>query len=128
MNLLMIGHDIDDLAKKVWVANTNYTIINMSPNMWGKEFAQLYKKTQDLIVVSTEYQFVAKGIDDFVELVTKYNFVPVFVTDDKSHIIRCMHTAVEDLLPEAVLFMGDETSERYPELIAMLQELLKMKG
>ena len=55
----------------------------MSPFMWGKDFEKLYKKSKDLIVVSTEHQFVTRGIDDFIELMRKYKFTPVFITNDK---------------------------------------------
>lgn len=128
MNLLIIGHDVDDIAKEVWVANTNYTILNMSPFMWGKDFEKLYKKSKDLIVVSTEHQFVTRGIDDFIELMRKYKFTPVFITNDKDSVIRCMHTAVEDDLEDAILYFGDKSGEKYPEFIGILQDLLKMKG
>ena len=49
MNLLIVGKDVDDLALKVWEANTNYTVLNMSPYLWGKDFNKFYKKHKELI-------------------------------------------------------------------------------
>lgn len=124
MNLLIIGENVDDLAKQVWAANTNYTILNQSPNIWGKEFEKLYKKSKDFIVTSTEHQFISKGVNEFIELMEKYKFIPIFITNDVDSVIRCMHTCVEDFIPDSTLYIGDENGEKYPELIEILQRLL----
>ena len=128
MNLLIIGNDVDDIAKDAWKANTNYMILNMSPYLWGKEFKKFHKKHKELIVTSTSGQFLTNGIEEFVELMQEYDFIPVFIAEDKVAIERCMHTKVEEMLPHSILYMGTKNCDKYPELIKILQGYLLGKG
>jgi hypothetical protein len=128
MNLLIIGTDVDELAMKVWQANTNYTVLNMSPPLWGKDFKKFYKSHKKLIITSTAGQFLARGVDEFVDLMCEYQLTPIFIAKDKDAIERVMHTNVEETLPYSVIYIGDEHSEKYPELITLLQEYITGKG
>lgn len=128
MNLLIIGNDVDELAKEVWTANTNYTVLNMSPYLWGKEFKKFHKSHKDLIITSTAGQFLQNGIDDFVNLMNEYDFQPVFIAEDKESIERLMHTNVEETLPYSVLFMGARNTEEYKDLVSMLKGYISGKG
>lgn len=128
MNLLIIGNDVDGLALKTWEANTNYTILNMSPYLWGKDFEKFYKKHKDIIVTSTKDQFAERGVDDFLDLMKKYEFIPTFVCDDKDGFERIMHTNVEEVLPYSMLFMGNRQTKEYEELIEILQGYITGKG
>lgn len=128
MNLLIIGQDIDDIALKAWEANTNYTVLNMSPYLWGKDFKKFYKKHKELIVTSTAEQFLINGVDEFIELMQKYEFIPIFIADDKDAIERVMHTNVEEVLPYSILYMGTKTCDKYSELISILQGYITGKG
>ena len=38
MNLMIIGDDVDKIAKDIWKANTNYYIINQNPYVFDKNF------------------------------------------------------------------------------------------
>lgn len=128
MNLLIIGTDVDDLAMKVWKANTNYTVLNMSPYLWGKDFKKFYKKHKELIVTSTAGQFLTNGVDEFIDLMRQYEFTPIFIADDKDSIERVMHTNVEEVLPYSILYMGTKNCDKYPELIKILQGYITGKG
>lgn len=128
MNLLIIGKDVDDLAKDVWKANTNYMIVNMSPPMWGKEFKKFHKKHKELIITSDAGQFLTHSVDDFVELMMEHEMIPVFVAEDKDAIERVMHTNVEEIIPASVLFMGNREKEEYIEFKRMLRGILLGKG
>lgn len=128
MNLLIIGNDVDDLAKEVWTANTNYMVLNMSPYLWGKEFEKFHKKHPELIVTSTAGQFLQNGVDDFVNLMNEHNFTPVFIAEDKDSIERVMHTNVEETLPYSVLFMGARNTKEYTDLVNMLKGYISGKG
>lgn len=128
MNLLIIGKDVDEIAKQAWTANTNYTILNMSPYLWGKEFKKFYKKNKSLIITSTPDQFLANGVNDFIDLMKSYEMIPIFIADDKDAIERIMHTNVEEALPYSILYMGSRKCEKYSELIEILQGYLLGKG
>lgn len=128
MNLLIVGKDVDDLALKVWEANTNYTVLNMSPYLWGKDFNKFYKKHNELIVTSTADQFISNGVNEFIGLMKKYEFIPIFIAEDKDAIERVMHTNVEEVLPYSILYMGSRKCDKYPELIKILQGYLLGKG
>lgn len=128
MNLLIIGTDVDQLAMDVWQANTNYTVLNMSPPLWGKDFKKFYKSHQNLIITSTAGQFLAHGVDAFIDLMRDYDMTPVFIAPDKDAIERVMHTNVEEALPYSVVYIGNENSEKYSELIQLLQEYISGKG
>lgn len=128
MNLLIIGNDVDDIAKDAWKGNTNYMILNMSPYLWGKEFKKFYKKHKELIITSTAGQFLANGVEEFVELMRTYELIPIFIAEDKDAIERVMHTNVEEVLPYSILYMGSRKCDKYPELINILQGYLLGKG
>ena len=128
MNLLIIGHDVDDVAKDVWKANTNYMILNMSPYLWGKDFKKFHKKHRELIITSTADQFLVKGVDEFIELMQEYEMIPIFIADDKDAIERVMHTNVEEAIPYSVLYMGTKKCDKYSELIEILQGYITGKG
>lgn len=128
MNLLIVGNDVDNVAKDTWKANTNYMILNMSPYLWGKDFKKFQKKHKELIITSTADQFLAKGVDEFIELMTQYNMTPIFIAEDKDSIERVMHTNVEEILPYSVLYMGSKNCDKYSELIKILQGYITGKG
>lgn len=128
MNLLIIGKDVDALALEVWKANTNYTVLNMSPYLWGKEFKKFYKTHKDLIITSTAGQFLENDVDAFVNLMHTYNFTPIFIAENKDAIERVMHTNVEETLPYSVVYIGNENSEKYSELVNLLKEYISGKG
>lgn len=128
MNLLIIGNDVDDLAKEVWTANTNYMVLNMSPYLWGKEFKKFHKKHPELIITSTAGQFLQNGVDDFVNLMNEHNFQPVFIAEGKDSIERVMHTNVEEILPYSVLFMGARNTKEYTNLVNTLKGYISGKG
>lgn len=128
MNLVIIGNNVDDLALEVWKANTNYTVLNMSPNLWEKDFKKFYKTHKDLIVTSTTDQFASRGVDDFINLMEEYKFIPAFISEDKTGFERIMHTNVEEVLPYSILFMGNRKTKEYEELINILQGYITGKG
>lgn len=128
MNLLIIGNDVDALAKDVWKANTNYMILNMSPYLWGKEFKKFQKKHKELIITSTTDQFLTKGVDEFIELMKECDMIPIFIADDKDAMERVMHTNVEEILQYSILYMGSRNCDKYPELIDILQGYITGKG
>lgn len=128
MNLLIIGNDVDELAKEVWKANTNYMILNMSPYLWGKDFKKFHKKHKELIITSTAEQFLAKGVDEFIELMQEHEMIPIFIAEDKESMERVMHTNVEEVLPYSLLYMGSRNCDKYPELIEILQGYITGKG
>lgn len=128
MNILIIGKDVDGIAMDAWKANTNYTVLNMSPYLWGKDFKKFYKKHKELIITSTADQFLAKGVDDFIELMKEYEMIPIFIAEDKDAMERVMHTNVEEILPYSILYMGSKNCEKYPELISIIQGYLIGKG
>ena len=49
MNLMIIGNDTDSIALDVWKANTNYTVLNQSPYVWGSSFKKFVKNHLKLI-------------------------------------------------------------------------------
>lgn len=128
MNILIIGNDVDELALKVWKANTNYTVLNMSPYLWGKDFEKFYKKHKELIITSTTDQFESHGVDEFISLMEKYEFIPAFISEDKTGFERIMHTNVEEVLPYSILFMGNRKTKEFEELINILQGYITGKG
>lgn len=128
MNLLIIGKDVDQIAMDAWAANTNYTVLNMSPYLWGPEFKKFYKKHKELIITSTAGQFLANGVEEFIELMRTYELIPIFIAEDKDAIERVMHTNVEEVLPYSILYMGSRKCDKYPELIKILQGYLLGKG
>lgn len=128
MNLLLIGECIDGLAMEVWQANTNYTVLNMSPYLWGKDFQKFYKKHKDLIITTTCEQFKSHGVEEFVDLMEQYEFIPAFISDDKDGFERIMHTNVEEILPYSIFFMGNRFTKEYEELVDILQGYILGKG
>lgn len=127
MNLILIGNDIDDTAKKIWTANTNYTILNKSPYLWNSMFDK-FIEDKDFIVCTTSEQFKDKTINDTIDLFEKHNAIPIFIADNKDSFERTMHSAVEELLPNSVLYTKNKENKDFDVLIKLAQSYLLGKG
>lgn len=127
MNLILIGNDIDELALDVWRANTNYTVLNKSPYVWGKEFGK-FITNRPVIVVTTADQFVEKNINDVIDFFNDKEFIPVLVADNDKSIERNIYTALMDDIPSALLYTKNEKNKDYDELVRIAQGYLLGKG
>ena len=127
MNLILIGNDIDELALDVWRANTNYTVLNQSPFVWGKDFSK-FIQNRPVIVVTTSDQFVDRNINDVIELFTDKEFIPIIVADSDKAIERNIYTALSDDIPSALLYTKNEKNKDYNELLRISQGYLLGKG
>lgn len=127
MNLMLIGNDIDKIALEIWKANTNYTILNKSPNVWNKLFTKyIYKR--DVIVVTTSEQFVSKNINDVIDFMNKYDFIPVLVADSNKSIENNLYTGLTDEIPSTLLYIKNEKNKDYDEFVKISQGYLLGKG
>lgn len=127
MNLILIGNDIDELALDVWRANTNYTVLNQSPFVWGKDFSK-FIQNRPVIVVTTSDQFVDRNINDVIELFMDKEFIPIIVADNDKAIERNIYTALSDDIPSALLYTKNEKNKDYNELLRISQGYLLGKG
>lgn len=123
MNLVVIGNNTDDIALEIWQGNTNFTVLNKNPYLWGKNFLD-YIKNKEVIVSTNAEQFQYVDANKFLEYLEKYNFIPIFIADDKNDFVCNMYTLIDDIVPEAVLFIRNEKNEGYTELIKIAREYL----
>lgn len=127
MNLILIGNEIDDFALDIWKANTNYTILNKNPYVWSKLFKN-YISNRDVIVVTTNEQFMDKNINDVIEFMHKNNFIPILIADNPKSIENNIYTALCDEIPSALLYTRNKEKKDYDELIKISQGYLLGKG
>lgn len=123
MNLVIIGNDTDSIAMDVWKGNTNFTVLNQNPYLWGKLFLE-YIKNKDVIVSTNAEQFKSTSTNKFLEYMQKYNFIPIFIADDEEDFVTMMYAAVSDILQDAVLFIRNEKNENYDDLIEIARNYL----
>ena len=79
MNLIIIGNDVDEIAMDIWRGNTNYTVLNKSPYIWSKQYAD-FVKDKDVIVSTTSEQFENKTINETIEILNERNFIPILIS------------------------------------------------
>lgn len=127
MNLILIGNDIDNFALDIWKANTNYTVLNKSPSLWSKLFKN-YINNRDVIVVTTNDQFVNKDINDVIEFMNKNKFIPILIADNSKSIENNIYTALSDEIPSTLLYTKNKENKDYDELIKISQGYLLGKG
>lgn len=123
MNLVIIGNDTDKIALDIWKGNTNFTVLNKDPCLWGSNFLS-YIDGKEIIVSTSDEQFKTRTINQFLEYMDKHAFIPIFIADDKDSFVNTMYTAVNELIPDAVLFTRNEKNEGYRELIEIAREYL----
>lgn len=127
MNLILIGNDIDNFALDIWKANTNYTVLNKSPSVWSKLFKN-YINDRDVIVVTTNDQFMNKDINDVIEFMNKNKFIPILIADNSKSIENNIYTALSDEIPSTLLYTKNKENKDYDELIKISQGYLLGKG
>ena len=127
MNLILIGNDIDNFALDIWKANTNYTVLNKSPSVWSKLFKN-YINDRDVIVVTTNDQFVNKDINDVIEFMNENKFIPILIADNSKSIENNIYTALSDEIPSTLLYTKNKENKDYDELIKISQGYLLGKG
>lgn len=129
MNLVIIGKDgLEPIADDIWKRNTNYTILNKSPYLWGKDYIKFCRE-RDVIVLTTPDQFIDKKINDVLDYFTKYNYIPIFIADkDNEELLSYMNTALSDTIPESILWVRNKKNEGYDEFIKICQGYLFLKG
>jgi hypothetical protein len=123
MNLVIIGNDVDDIALDIWKGNTNFTVLNKSPYLWGTNFLE-YIKGKEVIVTTTDEQFKSKTTNQFLEYLDKYEFIPIFISDGPEDFVNLMYTAVNELVQDAILYTRNEKNEEYDILIKMTKDYL----
>ena len=116
MNLVVIGNNTDDICMDIWKGNTNYTVLNQNPYLWGRNFLD-YISNRDVIVSTNAEQFETKSINDFIEHMTKHNFIPIFISDEDDDFVSKMYSAVNDILQDAILYKRNEKNEEYDILL-----------
>ena len=127
MNLLIIGNNVDSVALEIWKGNTNYTVLN-NAYVWCDDFVKYAKKQKQLIVASTADQFKNRPINDVIEFLSKHNFIPVFVADNKKSFENTMYTALVDEIPDTILYTKNKMNKDYNEFINITKGYLLGKG
>ena len=123
MNLVIIGNDVDDIAMDIWKGNTNFTVLNKNPYLWGENFLN-YIDGKEVIVTTNDEQFKSKTTNQFLEYMEKHNFIPIFIADDKDDFVNLMYTAVNEILQDAILYTRNAKNEEYDIFIKMTREYL----
>lgn len=127
MNLLLIGEDIDDIALKIWEGNTNYMVINQSPDIFSKDFKR-FSKDKDLIVVTTSEQFEKITVNDFINKMISLNFIPVFVVKDFDCLEYRMYGCVSDILKNSILYLKNENNTEFEDFVNLCRGYIVGKG
>lgn len=123
MNLVLIGNDVDNIALDIWKGNTNFTVLNKNPYLWGTNFLT-YIDGKEVIVTANDEQFKTKTTNQFIEYMEKYNFIPIFIADNKDDFVNLMYTAVNEILQDAILYTRNEKNEEYDVFIKITREYL----
>ena len=123
MNLVLIGNGVDNIALDIWKGNTNFTVLNKNPYLWGTNFLT-YIDGKDVIVTTNDEQFKTKTTNQFIEYMEKYNFIPIFIADNKDDFVNLMYTAVNEILQDAILYTRNEKNEEYDVFIKITREYL----
>lgn len=123
MNLVLIGNDVDNIALDIWKGNTNFTVLNKNPYLWGTNFLT-YIDGKEVIVTTNDEQFKTKTTNQFIEYMEKYNFIPIFIADNKDDFVNLMYTAVNEILQDAILYTRNEKNEEYDVFIKITREYL----
>ena len=124
---MIIGNDTDSIALDVWKANTNYTVLNQSPYVWGSSFKK-FVKNRPVIVSTTSDQFIEKNINDVIEFMIKNEFIPIMIADNKKAIENNIYTAMSEYIPSSLLYTKNKQNKDYNELIKIAQGYLLGKG
>ena len=127
MNLIIIGDDVDKIAKDIWKANTNYYIINQSPYVFDKKFIKFIKNKR-VIVCTTVEQFADKDFNTVVDFMNDNKFIPIFVTDSNDTIENRIYIAIDDYVENCVLYLKNKKNEDYDNLIKICGDYLLGKG
>ena len=123
MNLVVIGNNTDEICLDIWKNNTNFTVLNKNPYLWGSDFIKFIEDNPVIVSTNTE-QFINKSINDFIEYMRKYNFIPIFIADDCEDFVNIMYTAINDIIQDSVLFKRNENNEGYELLLKITKEYL----
>ena len=127
MNILLIGNEVDDIAMDIWRTNTNYTVLNNSPYVWGKQFLK-FIEDRPVIVSTTAHQFIEKDINSVIDYLIKYEFIPILIADNKQAIENNMYTAISSEIPSAVLYTKNKDKKDYKELLKITHDYVRGKG
>lgn len=127
MNLIIIGDDVDKIAKDIWKSNTNYYIINQSPYVFDKKFIKFIKNKR-VIVCTTVEQFADKDFNTVVDFMNDNKFIPIFVTDSNETIENRIYIAIDDYVENCVLYLKNKKNEDYDNLIKICGDYLLGKG
>lgn len=127
MNLMIIGDDVDKIAKDIWKANTNYYIINQNPYVFDKNFIKFIKNKR-VIVCTTVEQFEDKDFNTVVDFMNDNKFIPIFVTDSNETIENRIYIAIDNYVENCVLYLKNEKNEDYDNLIKICGDYLLGKG
>lgn len=127
MNILLIGNNIDDVAMDAWKGNTNYTVLNNSPYLWGKQFIK-FIEDRAVIVTTTAQQIIDKEINDVLDYLEEYRFIPILVADNKDSIENSIYIALSSEIRSTVLYTKNKNKKDYNEFIKIIHGYLRGKG
>ena len=127
MNILLIGSNTEKIAKDIWSANTNYYIIGDNPDIWSDEFIN-FSKDKKLIVLIENDRILSKKVNDVIDDMFKYKYIPIIVTDFEDTIDYNIYSALSESIPETILYIRNDDDKEYNEFIKLTQDYLLGKG
>jgi len=126
MNLIIVGVNCEDFAKKVWSANTEYAILKAT-NIWDRNYKS-YIKGKKTITIADPDQFKSREVNEVLDMFLKNEQIPIFIGADKQSFERRMYGCLENDIPEALLIVGQPTEKEMDEALAIAQGYLYGKG
>ena len=127
MNLIIIGNETDEIAMDIWRGNTNYMVLNKSPYIWSKNYAD-FVKDKAVIVSTTSEQFENRTINDTIEILKSRNFIPILISDKEDDMPSLMYSVLKDENLNTLWYMKNKKKIDYDELIKTAQGYLLGKG
>ena len=127
MNLIIIGNETDEIAMDIWRGNTNYMVLNKSPYIWSKNYAD-FVKDKAVIVSTTSEQFENRTINDTIEILKSRNFIPILISDKEDDMPSLMYSVLKDENLNTLWYMKNKKKIDYDELIKTAQGYLLVKG
>lgn len=117
MNLMIIGDDTEQIAKDIWMKNTNYAIINI--NEFSKDLKH-FIKNKEVILTTTPKVILNEPLGTILEFLKTNHCIPLIVSKSGEQIYYGLSSEIE----ETLMYVENEENKDYDKFIEIAQGYL----
>lgn len=120
-NLLILGKNVEDIAKDIWKNNTNYTIAKSDKSLFN--FKGDLTNT-DMIIIMDSEELKDLKVPKVLKFVYENDLIPILIGDKVESFENDCYFAFSDIDFRSIYYIRNKENAEYNEFIKMCSKYI----